>query len=255
MEKDMKKIISGLACLATLSTLANADFLRAEMGVGAWSATPKGQILGTTTGFSGTDTAQEDAQTNVYAWALVKHFVPVVPNLRVEYVEVTSDGKTSGDFTLNGNAITGEVGSTQIDMTQVDLIPYYNILDNTFWITVDVGLDIKMIDVSYSVDRVSGSEGYTSSETLALPLGYVRGRVQVPTTGFGVEADVKYIEYDNNIVYDVRAKVDYTFDISPVIQPAVEIGYRMQKYQTDETKNIALDLEYSGVYAGVMLRF
>ena len=251
----MKKILTSLACVASLSTLANADFLRAEMGVGAWSATPKGQILGTTTGFtgfSGTDTAQEGAQTNVYAWALVKHFVPVVPNLRVEYVDITSEGKATGTL---GSTIIPDTTNTQIDMTQVDLIPYYNILDNTFWITLDVGLDIKMIDVSYSVDKVAGSDGYTSSETLALPLGYVRGRVQVPTTGFGVEADVKYVEYDNNIVYDVRAKVDYTFDISPVIQPAIEIGYRMQKYQTDETKDIALDLEYSGVYAGIMLRF
>ncbi|MCD6259805.1 MAG: TIGR04219 family outer membrane beta-barrel protein [Helicobacteraceae bacterium] len=248
----MKKILTGLACVASFSTFVSADFLRAEMGVGAWSATPKGQILGTTTGFNGVDTAQEDAQTNVYAWALVKHFVPVVPNLRVEYVDITSEGKATGS--LGGVSIPTST-NTQIDMTQVDLIPYYNILDNTFWITLDVGLDIKMVDVSYTVDPVVGSDGYSSSETLALPLGYVRGRLQVPTSGFGVEADIKYIEYDSNIVYDVRAKVDYTFDISPVIQPAVEVGYRMQKYQTDETKDIALDLDYSGVYAGVALRF
>ena len=55
-------------------------------------------------------------------------------------------------------------------------------------------------------------------------------------------------------MYDVRAKVDYTFDITPIIQPAIEVGYRVQQITVDDGEN-QVDLNYAGVYAGLMLRF
>ena len=42
----------------------------------------------------------------------------------------------------------------------------------------------------------------------------------------------------------------------PVIQPAIELGYRIQKIDIDESDaDATVDLEFSGVYVGVMLRF
>jgi len=237
---------------AVFAATASADFVRTEMGVGTWIGTSSGKIVGEKYGFEGVDTSVEESETNLYAWAMMKHFVPVVPNLRVEYVDITSTGEATG--TLSGVSIPGST-ATKLKMKQLDVIPYYNILDNTAWITLDLGIDFKIIDATYTVDGFAGSNGYKTTETLVIPLGYVRGRMQVPGTNFGAEADVKYIAYDHNTVYDIRAKVDYTFDITPVIQPAIEVGYRMQKYQTDKTSDISLDLDFSGVYAGVMLRF
>lgn len=248
----MKKIVLGMACTAMLAATANADFLRAEMGAGAWMGTSSGEVAGETTGFRGMDTSAEESETNVYAWAMIKHFVPVVPNLRVEYVDITSTGEATG--TLSGVSIPAST-ATKLEMQQLDVVPYYNILDNTAWITLDLGIDFKIIDATYTVDAFTGSNGYETTESLVLPLGYVRGRVQVPGTGFGVEADVKYISYSDNTAYDVRAKIDYTFEITPLIQPGIEVGYRMQKYETDQTSDIAMNLDFSGVYAGVMLRF
>lgn len=250
----MKKILTGFVCLAGLSTFVHADFLRTEMGVGAWNTEPTGFIEGKSYGFRGVDNADEEKETNLYAWVYFKHFVPIIPNLRVEYVDMTSTGKASG--TLSGTTIgVDNVAYTKISMQQIDVIPYYNILDNTFWATIDIGIDLKFVDVSYAINSVDYPQGYSTAESVVFPLLYARGRVEIPTTEFGIEADVKYVEYEDNIVYDIRAKIDYTFDISPVIQPAIEVGYRIQKYQSDETKEIGLELEYSGVYAGVMLRF
>ena len=248
----MKKIVLGMACAAMMAATANADFLRVEMGAGAWMGTSSGEVVGETTGFRGMDTSAEEQETNVYAWAMIKHFIPVVPNLRVEYVDITSIGEATG--TVSGVTIPTTAG-TKLEMKQFDVVPYYNLLDNTAWVTLDLGIDFKVIDATYTVDAFTGSNGYETSESLVLPLGYVRGRVQVPGTGFGVEADVKYISYSDNTAYDVRAKVDYTFEITPLIQPGIEVGYRMQKYETDQTSDIAMNLDFSGVYAGVMLRF
>ena len=87
-----------------------------------------------------------------------------------------------------------------------------------------------------------------------MPLGYVRARVQAPATNIGFEADVKYITYDDNTVSDIRVKVDYTLDMIPVIQPAIELGYRIQKFELEES-GFKIDTESTGVYLGVMLRF
>jgi len=146
-------------------------------------------------------------------------------------------------------------------MTQFDVIPYYNILDNTAWITLDLGLDLKVTEIKYQADGVVipgiADTSYTDSVTTVIPLLYVRGRVEIPATNIGLEADLKYVSYNSNTIYDARAKVDYTLDFIPVIQPAIEVGYRVQKIklEDDGAGSAKADLDFAGAYAGLMLRF
>ena len=254
----MKKILTTLACSAILAATASADLGRVEMGVGAWQQATSGEISYTEMALSGSDISNKDDNTAGYAWLLLKHPIPIVPNIRVEYASFENSGEAIGtfeDFTVSG-------GATLLEMTQFDIIPYYNILDNTGWITLDLGLDLKVIDVDWRVNDVTGwtSSVYDDSESTVLPLVYVRARVEIPTTDIGIESDVKYITYDDDTIYDVRVKIDYTFDITPVIQSGIEVGYRIQKFDLAEDGDTAgsiakMDLEFSGVYAGVMLRF
>ena len=98
--------------------------------------------------------------------------------------------------------------------------------------------------------------GYNESASLVIPLLYARTRVQVPGTGIGFEADIKYITTGSTTVYDARAKVDYTFESVPVVQPAIELGYRTQQFTVDEADyDVKTDIDFSGIYAGLMLRF
>ena len=261
METTMNKVLTTFIGGAILASTLSADFARIEMGVGAWMQTPSGSLSYTESGLTGSDISNEDQETSGYAWLLIKHPVPILPNLRLEYSSVSSDGLVEGgfkDFTIP----TGESATPTLEMTQFDIIPYYNILDNTFWTTIDLGLDIKVIDTSYTAgaieEPITGTElfeGYSDSATTIIPLLYARGRVEIPATNVGLEADVKYISYADATMYDVRAKVDYTLDFIPVIQPAVEVGYRMIKMETDESGEAKVDLEFSGIYAGVMVRF
>jgi len=254
----MKKIVSLLALGALMATAANADFTRVEAGVGAWSYKPSGIITYKDDYGTLTHTSLEKAQASAYAWIFVKHPIPLVPNLRLEYATVHDDGKGSGDY--NGYHFPANTPTT-LDLTQYDVIPYYNILDNTFWTTIDLGLDIKVIQSEFTAKGASlfgvvGTKDYDDKATVAVPLAYVRGRVEVPFTGIGFEADAKYISYDGDTVYDVRAKVDYTLDFIPVVQPAIEVGYRAQKYDfTSEDKKTKMNMDFSGLYMGIMARF
>ena len=252
----MKNFLTTLMCAVILTSTISADMLKVEIGAGAWMQIPSGEITYTQNGATGRDTSLEEDETMGYVWMLVKHPLPIIPNVRIEYVEVKSDGVVSGEF-KNFKIPVGEITTTTLDITEYDIIPYYNILDNTFWTTIDLGIDIKVIDVSYKVDQllIALPEGYSDTTSVILPLLYLRTRVEIPLTEIGLEADVKYMEYDSNTMYDVRVKVDYTFDSMPIIQPAVEVGYRVQKIQTDDSQDAKIDMEFSGVYAGMILRF
>ena len=254
----MKKTLIGLAAVGILASTLSADFLRAEMGGGLWNKKPTGSLSYSDLGATGAYTSDEKEDSGAYAWLLIKHFIPIVPNVRLEYATLDDTGLATGSF----NGFVAPANSkAAIKMTQYDVIPYYNILDNTFWMTVDLGVDIKMINFDYSAEGVTvpglgASQSYSDSTSLALPLGYVRARVQIPVTEIGLEADVKYITYGNSTVSEFRAKVDYTLDFIPVIQPGIEIGYRMQSIDIEsDNEKTKLKMDYSGVYAGIMLRF
>jgi outer membrane protein len=291
MEQKMKKILTSLVTATVMATAVNADFVRIEAGAGAWMNTPSGSLLysetGIFTGFSdpanaalmnipsrslspnnttaiieasnptvtGAYKSKEESKISGYAWMLVKHPIPILPNIRLEYTGISDNGLVQGKF--SGFTIpTGEAITASLDMKQFDIVPYYNILDNTAWITLDVGLDLKILLTDYEVSAGSVFKGHSETTTLALPLAYVRTRVQIPLTDIGFETDVKYVTYKKSSYYDIRAKVDYTLGFIPVVQPAFEIGYRIQKFDLssddDKTK---MNLEFSGAYAGLMVRF
>ena len=247
----MNKILSVLAFSAVLASISYADMTRVEMGAGAWMQTPSGTanynaLLG------GSDTLDKDQKLEPYVWLLIKHSIAIVPNLRLEYSTIEATGNPVGNW--GGTAFTSGAKST-LDITQYDIIPYYNLLDNTAWITLDIGLDVKLIDANYEASEATLTT-YSNKENIVIPLGYLRVRVEIPRTNIGIEGDVKYVSYGSSRFSDMRAKIDYTFDISPIVQPAIEVGYRQEEIKIDDSSaNIKTDLTFSGIYAGVMLRF
>jgi len=258
----MKKIMTAITATALFATVASADIARVEAGAGVWQQTPNGYASRNdgdgVLSLNGTYTSAQKESSDTYAWILIKHPLPIIPNLRLEYVSISDEGTTTGT-SIGGISIPWGIGlPTTIDMKQYDVIPYYNILDNTFWTTIDLGLDVKVIESDATVGAVSVSgasfPGYSSSDTTVVPLLYARARVEIPATNIGLETDVKAITDGTNTMYDVRAKVDYTLGFIPVVQPAVEVGYRVQKLKIDDGAT-QVDLDYSGVYAGIMLRF
>lgn len=250
----MKRSFYASLCVALLASGAMADMARVEMGAGIWSQSPKGDASYTDGGADGRYVSSQKDESSPYVWALIKHPIPVVPNLRLEYVSIEDSGVASGQF--KDFDIGAATTTLSYEMKQYDIIPYYNILDNTPWVTLDLGLDIKVIDLSYTAAPSAPFGGYSDDVMFALPLLYVRTRAEIPSTNIGLEADVKYVTTGDSSAYDVRAKVDYTFEITPLIQPALEVGYRVQKLDIDENDvDAKLDIDYSGFYAGLMLRF
>jgi len=205
-----------------LVSAANADMARFEIGAGAWGQTPSGTATyNAGIGIGGTNKFDEKQDTSPYIWMLIKHPLPIIPNIRLEYVSIHTTGKASGTW----GGISAPIGTdSTLDLKEYDIIPYYNLLDNTMWTTIDLGIDIKVLDADYKVSPNGVFTGYENQTTIAIPMAYLRARVEIPATGLALEADGKYITYNGSTVYDARAKVAYTFDFIPVVQPALEVG-------------------------------
>lgn len=252
----MKKVLSTLSFAVALSIPINADIVKVEMGAGAWTQKPKGSAYynGSNT-IGGSDALNEDKDTSPYIWAFIKHPIPIIPNIRLEYTSVSQKGKATGQW--EGSTISvGTTSQSTLDIKQYDIIPYYNLLDNTFWMTLDLGIDVKMIDFDYKIEQMTGFSGYAYQTIVPIPMAYLRARVEIPVTNIALEADAKYVGYGESHFYDARVKVDFTLNIFPTVQPALEVGYRVQKIKIDEsTVDVRTDIDFAGMYAGLMLRF
>ncbi len=256
----MKKILTALAYASILTIGVSADMARLEMGAGAWIQKPSGDMsYSAFGGISGVDNSTKKEETTPYVWVLIKHPIPIVPNFRLEYADVTNIGTATGTFKNFTIPITSK---TTLNLTQYDVIPYYNLLDNLAWTTLDLGIDLKVIDASYVAEGVNipfigGLTNYEDEESIILPMLYVRARVEIPSTDIGIETDIKYVTYGANTAYDIRAKIDYTFDIDFLLDPAIEVGYRTQRFKLDDDSiaDVKIDLDFSGVYAGIFIRY
>ncbi|CAI6143637.1 MAG: hypothetical protein SPLUMA2_SPLUMAMAG2_00968 [uncultured Sulfurimonas sp.] len=252
----MKKLLTTLAFVTTLASTLSADIARVEMGSGLWNATESGTLIYKDNVGTITYTSDEKENSAAYAWLLIKHPIPVIPNIRLEYNTMADTGVITGSV-ADYTALSSSTAS--VDITQYEVIPYYNLLDNTFWITLDVGVDFRFLTLDYTADGVNIVGGatntsYSNTTSLVIPMGYARTRIEIPTTEIGIEADVKI--YNGSTVSDIRVKLDYTLDLGLPIDPGFEVGYRVQSYDiTYNDEKIKLKLDFSGVYAGLMLRF
>lgn len=258
----MNKILSGLLTAGLLATFAQADVIRAEMGAGVWqnefsgniaSANAAGNVITTF------DTALlgYKKETKPYVWINFKHPVPALPNLRLEYTSLDYSGTSTQSFTYKGVTYNASA-SSKLTLDQYDLIMYYNILDNTMWATLDVGLDIKLIESEFSaVDNIGGNSVYVK-ETLPVPMGYARIRAEIPGTDIGIEGDMKYSAYKNSKIMDYRVKLDYTVvDFFPV-DVGLELGYRFEGVDIDGNDfsiDTTADVEIDGIFFGAFIKF
>ncbi len=255
----MNKLLSIAATTALLATAANADLMRIEGGIGAWQTDPTGTIqYDNNEEFDVVDNAGLDASQNMYVWVYLKHPIPIIPNLRLEYADPSFDGKVAS---LEWDGTEYASVNNTLSLTQYDAVLYYNILDNTFWSTIDLGVDVKFIDGNYKLDaNVIGTAAPAVNEDfdLVMPLAYARARMQIPVTNIGIEAIARGMSYSDNTVVDAQIKIDYTMDFIPVVQPGIELGYRYQQVTLDSGSiglDANIDTTFSGVYGGIMVRF
>ncbi len=240
----MRKSILPTALLATLalstsSFNANADALGLFVGGGGWDHDASGT-------FGTTGDPDIDVETNLnygskqdtYVWAAFEHFVPLIPNIRIEAATLGHSGNTSG-VVFNGTPVSGD---SSISLDNTDAILYYRLLDN--WVNFDFGLNIRTLDGKFNID----SESITISETV--PMLYLSAQFDLPFSGFSVGGDINIVDYNGSKLQDVRLRGIYEFGVI-----GIEAGLKSTTIELDDVDNVTANLEFEGLFFGAFLHF
>ncbi len=227
---------------------ASADFVGFAVGAAYWNPKPGGDISYKDLGendFSD-DLKLGDSKENIL-WLVIEHPVPVLPNIKLVKTSLELDGDNG---TLR--AQFGEVGAgvpginTGLILDQIDVILYYEILDN--WVNLDLGIDIRIFDGSTEV----GGHGLSTREEVSatVPLLYGNARFDLPFTGFFAGLEASLLSVDDNRVTDMTASAGYESDIGL----GAMIGLRRQSIVLEDT-DVELDFTVSGPFAAVYFDF
>ncbi|MBU2885075.1 TIGR04219 family outer membrane beta-barrel protein [Gilvimarinus agarilyticus] len=240
--------IGAVASALVFSPYTLADFIGAKGEAGVWRTDYSGDMGSASADDLGFN--QEDGQ---YARLYVEHPVPLIPNARVSYADISS----RKSWELAG----AEAGVATINLTHVDVTAYYELLDN--WVHLDAGLSLRHYDgeISVAAGNLGNLLGLDSgwgelvnhSMTLddALPMGYVLAAAELPFTGWSAGVEINYTEFNDYTISDNTFKVRYLFDA--VVDLGFEAGYRQLNFTLD--KGFGVDLNLSGPFAGFAFHF
>ncbi len=247
--------IKQLFCLAALSIpfTAHADTLSISAGAGIWNTSPTGsfQKKGDPTAVNIKDDLFWSDETQGYFYATLEHPVPIIPNVRIMATNIEQSGSGNTAFVFDGTTYTGNV-TNDFSIETVDLIAYYEILDNV--VSLDIGLNVRSLKVDYTI---TGTEPITStsvttsdsiSETIPMLYALVGAS---PIPDLIISGELSYIAYDGSTISDFTAKVAYTTSFFV----GLEAGYRKQQYTFSDISSTDADLSFDGVFAGAYLKF
>ncbi|VAW56619.1 hypothetical protein MNBD_GAMMA07-1136 [hydrothermal vent metagenome] len=227
--------------LSVLSGAANADALGLFVGGGLWDYDSSG-TFGSDGGANSTIDVESDlnftGDSEAYVWAAFEHFVPLVPNIRIEASSVSDAGNGAG-FTFKGVTVAGDAA---ISLDTVDTILYYRLLDN--WVNFDFGLNIRKLTGDFTL----ATEVVSISETV--PMLYVAAQFDLPFSGLSFGGDINTISFSGSKYQDVRVRVLYEIGVI-----GFELGYKTTTIKLDDVGNINSNLEFKGVMLGAFLHF
>lgn len=240
------------------SSFVQADVAGIEVGAYQWTpdysgliAVDDGSQAGTELNLSD-DLGFSDDEHNVI-WASLEHPVPFIPNIKIvsSDLDAAADSVLTRDISFGGQTYTAsENVSSQIDLSNTEYTLYYEFLDN--WINLDAGITLREYDGVVSLRTPATGSNINESEVIdfTIPLLYVKGRVDLPLTGFFVDGEVNIISFDGDSISDTAFSVGYESDIGL----GAKAGYRTFSLDVSDSDFVS-DLEFSGAYVSVFFHF
>jgi outer membrane protein len=254
----IKKLSMAVLASLSLSGIAQADTIGFEVGGYQWTpdytgtfSVDQGSQQGTELDIA-SDLGYTDNSNNVI-WASLEHPVPLLPNFKIVSTsfDASSTSTLTRDISFGGETFSlNENVASQIDMSNTEYTFYYELLDN--WINLDAGITLRQYDGVVSLKTDPAGSNISESEVLdfTIPLLYLKGRVDLPLTGFFVDGELNIISFQGNSLSDTAFSVGYESEIGL----GAKAGYRTFSMVVDESDFVS-DLDFSGAYLSVFFHF
>lgn len=248
----MKTKLLALGLLAALPLSANADLLSVEIATGNWDREISGDfqagITGDNLSLDGTGTnglGMEDEKDG-YTFVEIRHFVPLVPNVKFTSTSLSHSGSNDTvNFNFDGQTYASAI-NTELDLDHTDITAFWNLLDTG--VRFDLGLTARQLDGEISVD--DGSTKTTTKVDGTVPMLYA-GVAISPISNLRFSYEVNYIGSGENALTDTIAKVSYHTDF----MLGIEVGVRDMSLELDDSDGNFADMDFSGSFVGVSLKF
>lgn len=241
----MKKLTLAAAMAGSMivAPIASADILGANADVGVWVSDFGGDFTkGSNTKRLGSDFGLESGFSN-FANLHFEHPVPIIPNVRIGYLSVSDTGNGNINSSFDG-VPSGDV-QTDLNISQVDVTGYYEILDN--FVSVDLGLTLRMMDTQ--IDVYGGGQSTQNELTGVLPMVYGAVNGSIPFTGVSAGAEVNGVGYSGDSYMDASAYVQY--DVSVL---ELRGGYRHMAINFEDGDS-QIDINFDGPYVSLGVDF
>jgi len=254
----MKKTALAL-CAALASGAASADtILGFDATAGVWQPSYSGNVGVDDYDIDNFDVADDNA---TFLQVALEHPIPLIPNIMLAHSAMGTDGSTllEGDVTFGDETyMAGQEVNADLNLDYTDATLYYEVLDN--WVNLDLGLTARQykgaLDLTGQYQTsVPEAPNPVISESIdlngVLPMAYAMARFDLPFTGWSIIAQGNGTGYKGDTLTDITAKVRW--DFAPVLDFAVEAGYRSMTLDLQELDDLHSDLTINGPYLGLNL--
>lgn len=252
----MRKTITTVVTLAAgLPAAAVADVVGVSVGAGVWNQEPSGEVRYRGDRVDVEDDLSIDSEMETFVWADLRHGVPLLPRLRLQYtpVDLSGDGSLVRSIEFGGQTFTGsEDVASQIELEQTDVALYW-----TPWSTVvdlDLGVNIKYLDGRAEVDSQDRSRRESVEFSGPVPMAYAATEARLPGTGLFGGASGSYVTFDGSELVDIALRAGYRADLGAG-SLALEGGWKYQNLELDDLDDVDADITIEGPYAGISARF
>ncbi|WP_303761337.1 TIGR04219 family outer membrane beta-barrel protein [Alcanivorax jadensis] len=197
------------------------------------------------------DLGFDESDQNVF-YLGVEHAVPVVPNVRVRYMDLSDSASNRLErvFTFNGQPfLVGEEVRTDFDLEFLDGTFYYSPLPLDNVLKLDLGLTVRRLDGQIQLESTARSTMESASATF--PMAHAAVRFKMPLTGLYVGAEGNAISYDGSSMSEYHLRAGWRSELAL----GVEVGYSRLNVELDDVSDLDADLEIGGPYIAASLSF
>lgn len=246
----MKRLTLIAAALASAPLAHAAPLVDVYAGGYLWNPDTSGSIAADGGNISLDHDLGFDDSSQGVLYVGVEHAVPILPNVRLRYMDLDDDGSRTlrRNIDFKGTTFTaGDRVSADYDIKMLDGTFYWSPLDNV--VKLDVGLTVRQLDASFKIR--GGGQSASESAHQTFPLGYLAAEAALPFTGFYVGGEVNAIKYDGSRMTDYTARVGWRSDYLV----GVELGYSQLKMELDDVGGLDSDLKIGGPYLAATVSF
>lgn len=160
---------------------------------------------------------------------------------------ININGKYNGQSFISGDRVSSDL---TLDLYDIGYTYYFINVDNLptrFQLGVEFAFKVADIEVAFK----DSATGIRENDSVLAPLSTVGVRSRIALADFvGLSGRAGYLEYDDSYLLDVDVQLEF----SPVPMAGVFVGYRYFDLEVDES-DVYVNVDYSGPYVGVMVRF